>query len=99
MSSPLFGAGYLRAPKKSGTKEEVLTMLKQHVMDGMQGDGKTGEQRRQDKRNELHALAVYRANEFAGPEYQITGPRLPWGHKEDERFRDYIGRWGKTRND
>lgn len=99
MSSPLFGAGYLRAPKKSGTKAEVLAMLRKHVMDGMPCDGKTGEQRRQDKRSELHALAVYRANEFAGPEFQITGPLLPWNDRIDERFKRYIGRGGNTRND
>lgn len=99
MSSPLFGAGYLRAPKKSGTKAEVLAMLKQFVMDGQPFDGKTGEQRKQDKRDELHALAVHRANEFAGPEFQIVGPAQPWGRRVDERFKDYIGRGGNTRND
>ncbi|MGK8932033.1 hypothetical protein ACRS85_03920 [Pluralibacter gergoviae] len=99
MSSPLFGAGYLRAPKKSGTKAEVLAMLRQHVIDGMPGDGKTGEQRRQDKLEELHALEVYRRNEHAGPVFQIVGPMQPWSSREDERFKDYIGRGGNTRND
>lgn len=99
MSSPLFGAGYLRAPKKSGTKAEVLAMLRQHVLEGMPGDGKTGEQRRQDKLDELHALVVHRRNERAGPVFQIVGPVQPWNGREDERFKDYIGRGGNTRND
>ena len=99
MSSPLFGAAYLRAPKKSGTKAEVLAMMKQFVMDGQPFDGKTGEQRRQDKRDELHALSVHRSNERAGPVFQIVGPHLPWNDRIDERFKRYIGRGGNTRND
>ncbi|HDS1238695.1 TPA: hypothetical protein QEG37_004907 [Pluralibacter gergoviae] len=99
MSSPLFGAGYLRAPKKSGTKAEVLAMLRKHVMEGMPGDGKNGEQRRQDKLDELHALVVHRRNERAGPVFQIVGPTQPWSSRGDERFKDYIGRGGNTRND
>ncbi|MCK1065031.1 hypothetical protein [Pluralibacter gergoviae] len=99
MSSPLFGAGYLRAPKKSGTKAEVLAMLRKHVLDGMPGDGKSGEQRRQDKQDELHALVVHRRNERAGPVFQIVGPIKPWSSREDERFKNYIGRGGNARND
>lgn len=99
MSSPLFGAGYLRAPKTSGTKEEVLAMLKKHVMDGQPSDGMTGRERLDDKYRRLHELAIWRANEFAGPRFEIVGPLQRWGIREDERFRNYIGRYGAIRND
>lgn len=99
MSSPLFGAGYLRAPKKSGTKEEVLAMLKKHVTDGMPSDGMTGRERLIDKHIRNYELLVRRRNERAGPAFQIVGPLRPWFSRADERFKDHIGFGGNIRND
>ena len=49
MSAPRIGAGYLRPPKRLGTKEEVLAMLREHVMSGMKGVEETREQRMERK--------------------------------------------------
>lgn len=97
MSAPLIGAGYLRPPKRLGTKEDVLAMLREHVMSGMNGVEETREQRMDRKQNALHEAVVWRRNTFAGPGFVAIGPQLP--SREDERFKQYRGRFGMVRND
>jgi hypothetical protein len=98
MSAPLQGAGYLRPPKRLGTKEEVLTMLKQHVANGQPSDGLSRSEKMADKVMRLYELSVWRANTFAGPHWVLTGPIRPVEYVE-ERFRNFIGHYGQVRND
>lgn len=96
MSAPLSGAGYLRPPKRLGTKEEVLAMLREHVMSGMKGAEETREQRRDRKTTELHEAVVWRRNTFAGPRFVAIGPMRP--SRDDERFKLYRTRFGMVSN-
>lgn len=97
MSAPLIGAGYLRPPKRLGIKEEVLAMLREHVMSGMKGVEETREQRMERKLTERHEAAVWRCNTFSGPRFVAIGPQLP--SREDERFKLYRTRFGMVSND
>lgn len=97
MSAPLIGAGYLRPPKRLGIKEEVLAMLREHVMSGMKGVEETREERMERKLTERHEAAVWRRNTFAGPGFVAIGPQLP--SLEDERFKLYRTRFGMVSND
>ena len=98
MSAPLPEAGYLRPPKRLGTKEEVLAMLREHVANGCKLPTETREHRMQRKTADMHAVSIWRMNTFAGPHYVITGPVRPAKY-EEERFRNFIGRYGQVRND
>ncbi len=97
MSAPLSGAGYLRPPKRLGTKEEVLQMLREHVMNGQPGRGESSEERMRRKLLERHEAEVWHANTFAGPGFVTVGPHLP--SREDERFKLYRTRYGMVSND
>ena len=97
MSAPLSGAGYLHPPKRLGTKEEVLTMLREHVMSGMKGVEETRERRMDRKTTELHEAVVWRRNTVAGPRFVAIGPMRP--SREDERFKLYRTRFGMVSND
>ncbi|HGK4672601.1 TPA: hypothetical protein ACJ2WV_001821 [Kluyvera georgiana] len=98
MSAPLSGAGYLRPPKRLGTKEEVLKMLREHVMSGMKGMmEETREQRMERKLIDLHEAVVWRRNTVAGPHFVAIGPIKP--SREDERFKLYRTRFGMVSND
>lgn len=97
MAAPLIGAGYLRPPKRLGTKEEVLQMLREHVMSGMKGVEETREQRMDRKTTELHEAVVWRRNTVAGPRFVAIGPMRP--SRDDERFKLYRTRFGMVSND
>lgn len=97
MSAPLSGAGYLRPPKRLGTKEEVLQMLREHVMSGMKGVEETREQRMERKTTELHEAVVWRRNTVAGPRFVAIGPMRP--SRDDERFKLYRTRFWMVSND
>ena len=97
MSAPLNGAGYLHPPKRLGSKEEVLAMLREHVISGMKGVEETREQRMDRKTTELHEAVVWRRNTVAGPRFVAIGPQLP--SREDERFKLYRTRFGMVSND
>ena len=98
MNTPLQGAGYLHLPKRYRTKEEVLQMLKEHVANGCNGVRESRDERMLRKYQQRHAAAVWHANTIARPYWQITGPVRPFEYTE-ERLRNYIGRYGSTRND
>ncbi|QIU89434.1 hypothetical protein [Yokenella regensburgei] len=97
MSAPLPGAGYLPPWQPCGTKEEVLTMLREHVKNGCKGVNETREERMERKMLDLHASEVWRANTFAGPGFVAIGPHLP--SRTDDRLKVYRGRFGHTRSD
>lgn len=97
MSAPLNEAGYLRPPKRLGTKEEVLQMLREHVISGMKGFEETREQRMDRKATELHEAVVWRRNTVAGPRFVAIGPMRP--SRDDERFKLYRTRFGMVSND
>lgn len=97
MPSPLTGAGYLRPVKRSGTKEEVLAMLREHVINGCTGEQESRSERMDRKLSQRHEASVWHANTFAGPGFVPVGPMQP--SREDDRFRDFIGRYGNKRND
>lgn len=97
MSAPLSGAGYLRPPKRLGTKEEVLKMLREHVMNGQPGTGESRDERMDRKLTERHEAEVWHGNTFAGPGFVPVGPMKP--SREDERFKQYRTRFGMVSND
>lgn len=97
MSAPLIGAGYLRPPKRLGTKEEVLAMLREHVMNGQPGMGESRDERMDRKLTERHEAVVWRRNTIAGPRFVAIGPMKP--SREDERFKQYRTRFGMVSND
>lgn len=97
MTSPLPGADYLRPPKRSGTKEEVLAMLREHVANGCKLPSESREERMERKLRERHESHVWHENTFAGPRFVPVGPMQPT--RQDERFKDYRGRYGQVLND
>lgn len=101
MSEPLPGAGYLRPPKRSGTKEEVLARLFDHL-DKTLGKlcvPESKEARLLRHSEELWSKRVWRDNFEASfrPVWQIVGPVQPT--YTDDRMRKYRGRFGHTRSD
>lgn len=97
MPSPLPGADYLRPPKRSGSKEEVLAMLREHVANGCISKQESREERMARKLTERHESAVWHANTFSGPGFVPVGPMQPT--RQDDRFHDFIGRYGNNKND
>lgn len=101
MSTSSPGAGYLRPPKRSGTREEVLARLFAHLDKtlGTQYEVESKPQREQRLMDELWANRVWQDNYEASfrPTWQLTGPRLPT--YTGEQYRRYIGRYGHTRMD
>ena len=94
MSSPLHGAGYLRPPKRSGTKEEVLARCFAAIAnDDFQKP--TMEERLQER----HEKEVWYANLEASfrPIWMAVGPVQPT--YVDDRMRKYRGRYGEVRSD
>lgn len=102
MPSPLYdGAGYIRHPKKSGTKEEVLARVFSHLEETI---GKSYEVESKEERMGRHADNFIAAqhqqnNEKASlqPTFQIHGPHLP--HYTDDRSRVRLGRFGHRISD
>ena len=97
MPAPLIGAGYLHPPKRLGSKEEVLAMLREHVINGQPGLGESQEERIDRKLTERHEAVVWRRNTVAGPRFVAIGPMKP--SREDERFKQYRTRFGMVSND
>ena len=97
MSAPLNEAGYLHPPKRLGNKEEVLAMLREHVMNGQPGTCESREERMGRKLTELHEAVVWRRNTVAGPRFVAIGPTRP--SRDDERFKLYRTRFGVVSND
>lgn len=99
MSTSSPGAGYLRPPKRSGTREEVLAGLFAHLDKtlGTQYEVESKEQREQRLMDELWSNRVWQDNYEASfrPAWQTVGPRQP-DYTEERR---YIGRYGHTRMD
>lgn len=102
MSSPLFGAGYLRSPASSGTKEEVLARVKAQLEESWRGGAeiKSPAERHATKCNDLWALIVWRGNTDAAfrPVFEICGPTKP-AESTDIRYDDLYGRFGHVRSD
>ncbi|MCH0685635.1 hypothetical protein KVQ01_11450 [Escherichia coli] len=101
MSSPLYGADYLRPPKRSGTKEEVLAGLFEHL-DKTLGKPcaiESKEARMARKMDELWANRVWQDNYEASfcPGWQVVGPVK--SEYIDDRMRTYRGRYGHVRSD
>lgn len=101
MSSPLPGAVYLRPRKTSGTKEEVLAGLFEHLKNtlGKPCEIESKEARMARKMDELWANRVWQDNHEASfcPGWQVVGPIKP--QYTDERMRTYRGRYGHVRSD
>ncbi|HEM8528319.1 TPA: hypothetical protein U2Q42_003322 [Citrobacter koseri] len=94
MSAPLTGAGYLRPPKKSGTKAEVLARCFAAIAnDDFQ------KPTMEDRLLELHEKEVWYDNLEASfrPGWMVVGPIQ--SHYTDDRMRNYRGRFGLTRSD
>lgn len=94
MSSPLHGAGYLRPPKKSGTKAEVLARCFAAIAND---DFKKPTM--EDRLLELHEKEVWYANLEASfrPIWMAVGPVQPT--YVDDRMREHRGKFGHTRSD
>lgn len=101
MNSPLPGADYLRPPKRSGTKEEVLARLFDHLDKtlGKPFEPESKEARTKRHMDELWANRVHQDNYEASfrPGWQIVGPVKPT--YVDDRMRTYRGRFGHVRSD
>ena len=94
MSAPLNGAGYLRPPVRSGTKEEVLTRCFEAIANS-DYQAPTMEDRLQQR----YEKDVWYDNLEASmrPGFVPVGPML--STREDERFKRYRFRQGAVSND
>ncbi|MCI1672396.1 hypothetical protein RQL81_19415 [Citrobacter braakii] len=94
MSAPLTVAGYLRPPKKSGTKAEVLARCFAAIAND---DFKKPTM--EDRLLELHEKEVWYANLEASfrPIWMAVGPVQPT--YVDDRMREHRGKFGHTRSD
>ncbi|KHE04886.1 hypothetical protein [Citrobacter braakii] len=94
MSAPITGAGYLRPPKRSGTKSEVLARCFAAIANN-DYQKPTMEERLQ----ELHEKEVWFANLEASfrPIWMTVGPVQPT--YVDDRMREHRGKFGHTRSD
>lgn len=94
MSSPLTGAGYLRPPVRSGTKEEVLARCFEAIANNDYQTPSMEErlQRRFEKDVWYDNLEV-----SMRPGFVPVGPMQPT--REDERFKQYRFRQGAVSND
>lgn len=94
MSAPIPRAGYLRPPKKSGTKAEVLARCFAAIAnDDFQ------KPTMEDRLLELHEKEVWYANLEASfrPIWMAVGPVQPT--YVDDRMREHRGKFGHTRSD
>lgn len=94
MSAPLTGAGYLRPPKRSGTKSEVLARCFAAISND---DFKKPTM--EERLLELHEKEVWYANLEASfrPIWMAVGPVQPT--YVDDRMREHRGKFGHTRSD
>ena len=93
MSSPLHGADYLRPPKASGSREEVLARCFEAITNN---DYQTPSM--EARIQERFEKDVWRDNLEASkfPQFVTVGPMLPT--REDERFKLYRARYGTISN-
>ena len=94
MSAPLTGAGYLRPPKRSGTKAEVLARCFAAIANN-DYQKPTMEERLQER----HEKEAWYANLEASfrPIWMAVGPGQPT--YVDDRMREHRGKFGHTRSD
>ena len=94
MSAPLTGAGYLRPPKKSGTKAEVLARCFAAIANN-DFLKPTMEERLQER----YEKEVWYANLEASfwPIWMAVGPVQPT--YVDDRMREHRGRYGEVSSD
>lgn len=94
MTAPLSGAGYLRPPVRSGTKEEVLARCFEAIANN---DYQTPSM--EDRLQLKYEKEVWYGNQEASmrPGFVPVGPMLPT--REDERFKQYRFRQGAVSND
>ncbi len=94
MSAPLTGAGYLRPPKRSGTKEEVLARCFAAIANDDFQKPTMG-----DRLQERHEKEVWFANLEASfrPIWMEVGPVQPT--YVDDRMREHRGRYGEVSSD
>lgn len=101
MSSPLSGATYLRPPRRSGTREEVLARTFAQLEKSLSGrtEVKSRDERLNRYADELIDKTIWQWNLEASsrPAWQLTGPVKPT--YIDDRLRTYRGRFGHTRSD
>ncbi|KFC12708.1 hypothetical protein GTGU_00273 [Trabulsiella guamensis ATCC 49490] len=90
MSSPLTGAGYLHVLPGAGTKEEVLARCFNAIANN-DYRRETASERAERYLDELHAKAVWDANTFSGPVFQIVGPIKPIRGREYTHKDTYKG--------
>lgn len=94
MSAPLPGAEYLRPPKRSGTREEVLARCFAAI-----ANNDYQKPTMEDRLLELHEKEVWFANLEASfrPGWMVVGPVQPT--YVDDRMREHRGKFGHTRSD
>ncbi|MGK0703355.1 hypothetical protein ACSFCW_07665 [Yokenella regensburgei] len=95
MQSPASGEGYLRQPKRTGSREEVIARCREAILN-KKYETKTIE----EKLTERHEKAVWDNNYIASfyPVWLVTGPQMPAFYLDD-RMRNYIGKYGQTKSD
>ncbi|ENH3197912.1 hypothetical protein ABV255_001437 [Citrobacter braakii] len=94
MSSPLHGAGYLRPPKRSGTKAEVLARCFAAI-----ANNDYQKPTMEERLLERYEKEVWYANLEASfrPIWMAAGPvQLTY---VDDRMREHRGKFGHTRSD
>ena len=98
MVSPLPGADYLRPPEKLGTREEVLSRMKE-LIDGFdnQQEPESKEARIERQEQRRYEAAVWLMNQQAAtfPRFVAIGPRQPVLTQEHV----WTGRYGHVRQD
>lgn len=94
MSAPLTGAGYLRPPVRSGTKEEVLARCFEAIANN---DYQTPSMEERLLRRSEKDVWYDNLEASMRPGFVPVGPTLPT--REDERFRRYRFRQGAVSND
>ena len=94
MSAPLTGAGYLRPPKRSGTKAEVLARCFAAI-----ANNDYQKPTMEERLLELHEKEVWYANLEASfrPIWMEVGPVQPT--YVDDRMREHRGRYGEVSSD
>lgn len=81
----------------ASTKESVLEGFAKYFSGELKAKELTKAEHIDNKHKALHEAVVWRRNTFAGPRFVAIGPQLP--SREDERFKQYRGRFGMVRND
>ena len=98
MVSPLPGADYLRPPETLGTREEVLSRMKE-LIDGFDNqqepESKEARMERHIKRRHEAEVHFHNAQAATFPRFVAIGPRQPAQKQEYV----WTGRYGHVRQD